>query len=119
MNKTKQKLFENSTKQLLQTIDSMGLDKLQRMQVKNLTLLFRDSFKLPDVKQKTFGIGNGAQQFPYDSYAFCKASSLAHMHILGEDDWQLMYIDAFIHHHYIQHKKSCVHDRQTLRILRC
>ena len=54
MTPEKEQYYENATRKLLKTIDSMGLDKIERLRAKNLTLLFRDSFKLPDVIYKTF-----------------------------------------------------------------
>ena len=109
----KEKFFEDATKKLLKMIDSMGLEKLQRMRAKNFTLLFRDSFKLPDVRHQTFwaDLGDeGMAKLTYDSDGFCRAASLNFAKLMGNTkEWQLMYIDRiwlYGPHHYLLHVPS-------------
>ena len=52
MDKAKEQLFESATKKLIGQLDTMGLDKLSRMQAKNFVLLFRDSFKSDAVRRQ-------------------------------------------------------------------
>jgi len=112
MDKAKEQLFESATKKLIGQLDTMGLDKLSRMQAKNFVLLFRDSFKSDAVKQATFSrtIGDDYKKFPYDAYGFCKAASCAFVGLMNAPkEWQLMYINeiwAYGPHYYVQHIKS-------------
>lgn len=113
MDKTaKDKLFENATQKLVKQIDTMGLDKISRMQAKSFVLLFRDSFKLDEVKQATFSdaIGDSYKKFPYDSYGFCKAASCSFVGMMKQpSEWRVMYINevwAYGPHYYVQHIKS-------------
>lgn len=103
--------FEKGTRALLRTVESIDLPKLQRLQAKNLVLLFRDSFKLEPVRRATFkcDLGGVYQAFPYDSYGFCRASSFSFLALMNNPDWQLMYInDAWKYgpHYYIMHRPS-------------
>ncbi len=107
-NKNNQTAYENATKSLVRKIDSLGLPLRSRLQAKNLTLLFRDSFKSDAVKAATFGdyIGDAYKYFPYDSYGFCRASSFSFVALMNDPDWRLMYIDevwAYGPHYYIMH----------------
>ena len=101
-------LYENATKKLLKTIDRMGLQRIDSIRAKNLTLLFRDAFKMPDVKYKT--LGEKADFFQYDSDGFCRASSISFNTLISNsDDWKLIYIDdlwTFGPHHYLLHMPS-------------
>lgn len=105
---TKDKLFERATQKLLQEIDSVGLSQTDRMQAKNFTLLFRDSFKSDAVKRATFGmsIGDDYKLFPYDAYGFCKAASCSFVSLMPRGQWRVMYIDdlwTYGPHYYVQH----------------
>lgn len=104
----KEVFYENATKKLLDTIDKMKMDKLPRMRAKNLVLLFRDSFKLPDIKQKTFK--DNTDCFTYASDGFCRVSSINFALMMGGmPDWQLRYIgDLWTYgpHHYLFHVPS-------------
>jgi len=101
-------VYESATRGLVQKLDNMGLPRDQRLRAKNLTLLFRDSFKLDAVKHATFSldIGNSYKRFPYDSYGFCRASSFSFVALMHNPDWQLMYIDdvwTYGPHYFIMH----------------
>lgn len=111
MNKKNNLAFENATRGLLKKIDEMNLPRLERLRAKNFTLLFRDSFKLESVKHATFfqDGGNDYQDFPYDSFGFCRASSFSFIALMNSPDWQLMYIDevwSYGPHFFIQHLPS-------------
>ena len=111
MDKRLNKQFERATRNLLNTVDSMGLDRLSRLQAKNFILLFRDSFKLEPVKRAVFkyDIGNEYNDFPYDSYGFCRASSFSFLALMNNPQWQLMYINGawqYGPHYYIMHTPS-------------
>lgn len=109
MNKNKERDFENATQSLIRQIDSMNLEKTERLQVKNFILLFRDSFKQDSVKHATFApvLGDGYKQFLCDSCGFCKASSVSFVSFMNKPEhWQLRYIDekwAYGPHYYILH----------------
>lgn len=112
MTPEKEKYYEQATRKLLNTIDTMGLDKPHRLRAKNLILLFRDSFKLPTVKYKTFAaeLGNNIGFLKYDSDGFCRVSSLTFGLLMGAaPDWKLMYIDdiwTYGPHHFLFHVPS-------------
>jgi len=108
MKKNNIEAYENATRGLLKSIDTMVSDKGQRMRAKNFVLLFRDSFKLESVKHETFykDIGYSYKKFPYDSYGFCRASSFSFIALMNNPDWQLMYIDdlwTYGPHYFIMH----------------
>ena len=88
MNKNKERDFENATQSLIRQIDSMNLEKTERLQVKNFILLFRDSFKQDSVKHATFApvLGDGYKQFLCDSCGFCKASSVSFVSFMNTID---------------------------------
>lgn len=111
MNKNNTIAYENATQGLLRKIDEMNLSLKERLRAKNLTLLFRDNFKLESVKHATFyqNCGYDYRSFPYDSFGFCRASSFAFVSLMKSPDWQLMYIDdiwTYGPHFYIQHMPS-------------
>lgn len=112
MTPEKEQYYENATKKLLKTIDSMGLGKIERLQAKNLALLFRDSFKLSNVKHETFWheLGKDMNRFTYDSDGFCRVSSITFLNTIKNlKDWKLMYIgDLWTYgpHHYLMHVPS-------------
>lgn len=112
MTPEKEQYFENATKKLLKTIDTMGLDQKARLRAKGLVLLFRDSFKLPAVKQKTFqrDLGDNISCLKYDSEGFCRVASLNFAYMMKDiKNWQLMYIDeiwTYGPHHYLMHLPS-------------
>ncbi len=112
MDEKKERLFESATKKLIGQLDTMGLDKISRMQAKNFVLLFRDSFKLEKVKYATFSrlIGDGYKDFPYDSYGFCKAASCSFVGLMNNPkEWRVMYINevwSYGPHYFIQHIPS-------------
>lgn len=112
MTPEKDKYYEKATKQLLETIDTMGLDKISRLRAKNLVLLFRDSFKMPTIKYKTFEheLGNTIGFLNYDSDGFCRVASTNFGIMMGgAAKWQMMYIDdiwTYGPHHYLVHNQS-------------
>ena len=112
MTPEKEKYYENATKKLLKTIDEMGLDKLKSARARSLVLLFRDSFKLPTVKYKTFKdeLGDNIGYLTYDSEGFCRAASISFALMMGDiKEWQLMYVNelwTYGAHHYLMHMPS-------------
>ena len=112
MTPDKEKIYKNATQKLLTTIDSMKMDKIQRMRAKNLALYFRDSFKLSNVKYDTFwtDLGKDMKNLTYDSDGFCRAASVNFALMMGgAPDWKLMYIDkiwTYGPHHYLLHAPS-------------
>ena len=112
MTPDKEQYYEHATRKLLKTIDTMGLEKMECMRAKNLILLFRDSFKLPTVKYKTFykDLGNNIGFLKYDSDGFCRVSSINFAVMMGDlKNWQMMYLDeiwTYGPHHYLMHIPS-------------
>ena len=112
MKPDKEKYYEKTTRDLIATINKLKLDKLSRVRAKNFALLFRDSFKLPEIKHQTFwdDIGEGMSKFTYDSDGFCRVSSINFALLMGgEPDWKLMYIDSswlYGPHHFLVHEPS-------------
>lgn len=112
MTPEKEQYYEKATRKLLKTIDSMGLNKIERLQAKNLTLLFRDSFKMPTVKYNTFrrDLGNNIGWLTYDSDGFCRVSSINFAIMMGgAPNWELRYINelwTYGPHHYLMHAPS-------------
>lgn len=109
----REKFYEHATQKLLSVIDKMKMDKMHRMRAKNLVLLFRDSFKLPNVKYAVFSPELSNEQIArltYDSDAFCRVSSINFAVMMGgAPEWQLMYIDdlwTYGPHHYLKHIPS-------------
>ena len=106
----KEAYYENATRKLLKTIDGMGLGLAERARAKSLVLLFRDSFKLTDVKYATFSQDTDIKYFTYDSDGFCRASSIDFALMMGgEPNWQVKYLSKlWVHgpHHYLLHKPS-------------
>ena len=110
MTPDKEKYYENATRKLINAIDKMKMGSIERVRAKNLTLLFRDSFKLPDVKQATFSQETDVKKFTYDSDGFCRVSSINFALMMGENpNWQVMYIDdlwTYGPHHFLMHMPS-------------
>ena len=110
MSPEKEQYYESATKKLLETIDSMDLNKAERLQAKNLVLLFRDSFKLPDVKRATFSKITDIKYFTYDSDGFCRASSIDFALMMGGNpNWRVKYINdiwTYGPHHFLMHMPS-------------
>lgn len=108
MNKDNTIAYENATKGLIKKIEGMNLPLHERLRAKNLTLLFRDSFKLEAVQHATFfaDIGDTYKTFPYASYGFCRASSYSFLALMDNPKWQLMYIDdiwTYGPHFFVMH----------------
>jgi len=112
MSPDKEIYYENATRKLLATIDKMGLQQTERLRAKNLVLLFRDSFKLPEIRQKTFQVPNEeyVDCSTYDSDNFCRVASLNFSTMMGgTPNWQVRYIgDLWTYgpHHYLMHVPS-------------
>lgn len=111
MNKNNALTYENATRGLLSKLDNMDLPLRERLRAKNLTLLFRDSFKQERVQHNTFyqDVGYNYRNFPYASYGFCRASSFSFLALMDNPDWQLMYIDTiwtYGPHFFIMHMPS-------------
>ena len=101
-------LYEAATQSLLKKLDEMNLPLAERLRAKNLTLLFRYSFKLETVKHDTFYpyVDYDYQYFPYDSYGFCRASSFSFVSLMNSKNWRLMYINEvwkYGPHFYVMH----------------
>lgn len=104
--------YENATQKLIATIDKMGLSQSERLRAKNLVLLFRDSFKLPYVRQKTFK-EPGKEYIDHSTYysdTFCRAASNNFAKMMGgAPNWQVRYIgDLWTYgpHHFLMHVPS-------------
>ena len=112
MTPEKEKFYEKATRKLLDTVDKMGLDEISHMRAKNLVLLFRDSFKLRDVKNKTLApyLGDKIKDLTYDSDGFCRAASINFALMMGGKDWQVRYIDSSLwtygSHYFLMHIPS-------------
>lgn len=106
----KEKFYEAATKKLIKQIDGFNLEKLARVKAKNFVLLFRDSFKLPEVKHAVFypDLGEDMKDLTYDSDAFCKIS-YAYEKLMPDCKFDLYYINniwTFGPHHYLVHKPT-------------
>lgn len=113
MTKNQTKYFESATRTLLEKIDEMNLNPIQRLNAKNITLHFRDAFHLSHVKIETFYELNidEIKQLTYDADGFCMASSTNFASLMGGEKtgWQLMYIGnlwTYGPHFYVLHKPS-------------
>lgn len=112
MTPEKEKYYEKATRKLLATIDTMEMEKFERMRAKNLVLLFRDSFKLPNVKYKTFAqdLENNIGFLKYGSDGFCRVASLNFALMMGGyKKWDVMYVGdywTYGPHHYLMHKPT-------------
>lgn len=110
--KSKEIFYENATKNLLNQINKFDLTDKKKHDAIFYTRVFREVFKLDEVKQYTFVTGkNKIWDFGYDSAGFCYAASVAFAIALGIKDWQLMCIDGDkyagkMDHHYLLHKPS-------------
>ena len=109
----REKFYEQATQKLLATIDKMKMDKLRRARARNLVLLFRDNFKLPEIKYAVFKPDLSEEKIAaltYDSDAFCRVASINFALMMGGDpEWKLMYIDDIWTcgpHHYLIHAPS-------------
>lgn len=105
--------FESATQHLLQTIERMGLSKIDQINAKNLTLNFRDAFHSAQVKIETFYELTMPEivDLGYDAAGFCAAASTTFASLMGgpAKGWQLMYIDklwTFGPHFYVLHKPT-------------
>lgn len=109
MTPEKERYYEDATRKLLKTLDTMNLGKIPTMRAKNLVLLFRDSFKIPTIKYKTFEheLGNSLGFLTYDSDGFCRVASMNFGIMMGgTKHWQMMYIDdiwTYGPHHFLMH----------------
>lgn len=104
--------YETATLHLVNGLNNnLKLARSERMQAKNLTLLFRDSFKLERVKHATFycDIGYDYRLFRYDSSGFCRASSFSFVALMNSPDWRLRYIDEIWSdgpHYFVMHEPT-------------
>lgn len=112
MDKVKEEIYENATRNLLKKLDSMNMDKMPRVRAKNLALLFRDSFKIQDVKYDTFIPDLTRPEIDalgYDSSGFCRVASISFKFLLDASDWDVYYINdiwAYGPHHFLKHHKT-------------
>ena len=111
--KDKGAFYENATLNLLNQINQFGLTGKQYHDAVLYTRVFRELFKLDEVKQYTFiSPENNIWDFGYDSAGFCYAASVSFAIALGGfKDWQLMCIDGDkyagkMDHHYLMHKPT-------------
>lgn len=109
----REKFYEQATQKLLATIDKMKMDKFRRVRARNLVLLFRDKFKLPEIKHAVFEPDLTKEKIAaltYDSDAFCRVASINFALMMGgAPEWKLMYIDkmwTYGPHHYLVHMPS-------------
>ena len=111
MRPEKEEFYSRATSRLMRKLESMGLDKEELRKAKRFTLLFRNSFKNRDVKMATFApdLYGDIDVFTYDADGFCKSSSYAFSKLMGNKEWQLMYINemwTYGPHHYLMHMPS-------------
>lgn len=112
MNKVKEEIYEKATRNLLKKLDSMNMEKMSRVRAKNLTLLFRDSFKIPNVKYDTFMpelTRSEVEALGYDSSGFCRVASIGFKFLSDASDWGLYYISdiwPYGPHHFLKHRKT-------------
>lgn len=108
-NPAKQKFYEDATLNLLNQINKLKLTPKKKRDAVLYTRVFRELFKLDEVKQYTFVTDeNKIWDFGYDSAGFCYAASVSFAIALGIKDWQLMCIDGDkyagrMDHHYLRH----------------
>jgi hypothetical protein len=115
MNPEKEKLFESATRSLVALADRMDLGgRAANMRLKNLTLLFRDSFKVEDIRNFVFSpylSQSEIKLLDYPSIGLCKTHK-ALFALGGGAPWslELRYIDGDIwthgSHYFLRHKKS-------------
>ena len=104
--------YEDATRNLLAQVNGFGLDPKKKHDAILYTRVFRELFKLDEVKQYTFVTKeNKIWDFGYDSAGFCYAASVAFSIALGVHDWQLMCIDGDkyagrMDHRYLKHIPS-------------
>jgi uncharacterized protein Usg len=108
MRPEKEEYYSRATSRLMRKLEGMGLSKEELHKAKRFTLLFRNSFKNRDVKLATFApdLDGDIDVFTYDADGFCKSSSYAFSKLMGDKDWQLMYINeiwTYGPHHYLMH----------------
>lgn len=108
MNKKQISLYKQATENILNSINSLNIDKSNKDKAVKFVKLFRKSFQLPDVKYTTFVDKSGdISDLGYDSAGFCKVSSALFSILMGITDWKLMYIDKTQwnqgSHHFLQH----------------
>ncbi len=115
MQSNKEDFYKNATRKLLKTLDDIKISDAERHQAKKLTMLLRNAFKVPAIKDAVFSddLGDDWRVFTYDSDGFCLTSSFIFADIMnrqsGRNDWQLMYIDelwTYGPHHYLKHIPS-------------
>ena len=111
--KDKQQFYKDATNVLLMQIDGLGLDSTKKRNAIFYTRVFREMFKMDEVKQYTFVTNeNKIWDFGYDSAGFCYAASVSFAIAMGGfQEWQLMCIDGdkyagHMDHHYLLHKPS-------------
>lgn len=112
MEKNKEEYYEQATKKLLSKIDNMHLDKKNNIRTRAMTLVFRDSFKRPEVRTAVFD-ANTEKLFTYYSDGFCCISSINFARLMNNKQsnpiWSVMYIDdlwSYGPHHYLMHLPS-------------
>ena len=112
MDKIKNEIYENATKNLLHKIDSMNLDVKSRLRAKNFVLLFRDSFKIQNIKYKTFYptlSKSDINDLGYDSTGFCYVSNASFMLLNKDIPFELYFIDErkwFLGPHFFLKEKN-------------
>ena len=108
-NKAKQEFYDDATAKLLNQINKLKLDSKKKHDAVLYTRVFRELFKLDEVKKYTFVTDeNKIWDFGYDSAGFCYAASVSFAIALGIKDWQLMCIDGdkyagLMDHHYLKY----------------
>jgi len=97
MTPEREKFYENATRKLVAIADKMQFpSRIQNMRLKNLTLLFRDSYKIPEVQayiaKHLTNTGGGYSELTYAATGFCKTTKCVYILAGGADVWTLMYI---------------------------
>ncbi|MDR2413231.1 MAG: hypothetical protein LBD50_03410 [Rickettsiales bacterium] len=104
----KEKHYELATRKLLKKADSLPLDKFDRINLKNITLMLRDSFKLEYVRE--FVLGQEFKDTFHWAAGFCLSSSECVYRLTkGGHIWDFMHINdiwTYGPHCYLRHRQS-------------
>ena len=107
MRHDKEIFFKTATLQLMNTIDSMNLADVVR--VKDLVKRMREAFLNDDIRATVFGKDLADDMSVYVANGFCAAACISFINAIGNNDWELMYIDemwTFGPHYFLRHKPS-------------
>ena len=112
LDKADMEFYRKATLNVLEQINSLGMNPEDTEKAKNLASLFRSAFKLNVVKKRTFHEPEiAAAKSIYDSLGFCRISSVVFMTAMGLADWDLMFIGeedwyGKKPHHYLRYRPT-------------